>query len=204
MFDADQASSHPWVWTKIWPWYIVFHLCRILSGWLQGTGVPLPPSSSPDWRTASRPSCTCRPLGKERWRANVGISLKKDCRVSWFESTELLPKRWPKIDPRRGSGTKMSKTSQTLISKNCHSKLVGNLITIRIWSKNNQSFNGNLRRDFKGDYCDLEPLDGAKQLLRTGFFPAVGDVSRVCDLSIWNHECFFKTSLGELGCLLKE
>lgn len=136
--------------------------------------------------------------------ANVGISLKKDCRVSWFESTELLPKRWPKIDPRRGSGTKMSKTSQTLISKNCHSKLVGNLITIRIWSKNNQSFNGNLRRDFKGDYCDLEPLDGAKQLLRTGFFPAVGDVSRVCDLSIWNHECFFKTSLGELGCLLKE
>ena len=104
---------------------------------------------------------------------------------------------------------KMSKTSQTLISKNRHSKLVGNLIIIRIWSKNNRSFNGNLRRDFKGDYCDLEPLDGAKQLLRTGFFPAVGDVSRVYDLSTWNHECklrweTFKTSLGELGCLLKE
>lgn len=109
MVDADQASSHPWVWTKIWPWYIVFHLCRILSGWLQGTGVPLPPSSSPDWRTASRPSCTCRPLGKERWRANVGISLKKDCRVSWFESTELLPKRWPKLDPWCGSGKKCQK-----------------------------------------------------------------------------------------------
>jgi len=46
------------------------------------------------------------------------------------------------------------------------------------------------RRDFKGDYCDLEPLVGAKQLLRT--------IEGVAQVSFFRRERSFATFLSQL------
>ena len=42
------------------------------------------------------------------------------------------------------------------------------LIWRKMWLSFDSSFMYRLRRDFKGDYCDLEEYQGVKKLLRTG------------------------------------